>query len=91
MLEIELYVYVDSAGDFGVGKDEDAACQQYDDDIAATLPSRLVKVVLRVPEPKTITMSGTLPEESAEGAELADDRPAALHNSECVCEQCAAR
>lgn len=68
--EVEVYVVVDSAGDYGVGRDEDEACEDYDSDIGGTSCRRIVKVKLTVPLPEAIVMTGVVPAEATEGTTL---------------------
>jgi hypothetical protein len=71
MLTVEFYVLVDESGDFGIGRDEDVAKDNYADDIGGGAgPMRMVKVTLNVPEPKTVEMSGDVPEEDYTGGKL---------------------
>ncbi len=65
--EVEVWVVVDGPGDYGVGKDEEAATENYREDIGDSAgPMRVVKMTLKVPLPKIMEVTGTVPED-AEG------------------------
>jgi hypothetical protein len=66
---IEVWVMVDSAGDYAVGKDTEGAKEQYGNDIQAPEDAegfRLVKLLLTVPLPEVVEASGTMPDEGGE-------------------------
>ena len=66
-MDVELYVCVDSAGDYGIGRDEDAALADYDENIGGTNARRVIQVALSVPEFKAVVMTGVVPEEAVAG------------------------
>lgn len=70
MVEVELWACVDASGDYGVGKDEEAACQAYEDDIGGTAPRRLVKLTVKVPAPAVVELTGEAPADAEAAGEL---------------------
>lgn len=68
--QVEVWVVVASTGDYEVGRDADAAEERYADDIGGNECRRMVKVTLTVPLPVAVELTGVVPEESSEGAEL---------------------
>jgi len=73
MVDVELWVVVDEAGNYSVGNDAEAAAEKYSDDIGDGdgTAKRLVKVILKLPTPKPITLTGKVPAEAgAEACEL---------------------
>jgi len=61
----ELFVLVDAAGDYAVGKDEASAREAYENDIGALSDAdgfRLVKVTVNVPLPEVVELTGDAPE-----------------------------
>jgi hypothetical protein len=69
MLQVEVWVMVDEGGDYAVGVDETTACDSYDQDIGGgtDVAKRMVKVVLSIPKPATITLTGTVPAQPSNG------------------------
>lgn len=65
-----MWACVDADGDYGVGKDEDAATTAYDDKIGgrADRGIRYVKITVKVPLPVAIELSGECPAEPAAGS-----------------------
>lgn len=67
MHELEIWIVVDEGGDYAVGKDQDAACEAFDQEIGGTTPRRQVKVTLKVPAPVAIELTGEVPAEPTGG------------------------
>ena len=61
-VQVELWVMVDSDGEFSIGKDEDTAKEAYSDEYGAGTACRLVRVLVDVPF-ATPTLRGTAPAE----------------------------
>ncbi len=64
----EVWICVDTAGDYGAGKDIDAARQSYTDDIGAIDEAegfRFVKVTVTVPLPVVVELTGDAPAQGA--------------------------
>jgi len=62
----EVFLCVDSAGNYGVGKDEAAARENYESDVQALSDAdgfRLVKVTVAVPLPEMVELVGEAPAE----------------------------
>ena len=57
---VEVWVCVDGDGDFGIGRDADAACTNYDDEVGGGTDCgrRMVKLTVKVPLPTVIELSG---------------------------------
>ncbi len=71
-VEVEMWCAVDSNGDYGLGKDQDAARANYNDDvgdIAECDGFRLVKITVKVPLPIVAELTGEVAEQG-EPAEL---------------------
>lgn len=63
---VEVYVMVDSEGDYGAGVDPEGAAQCYADnvgDVAEKDGFRMVKILLTVPLPVEVVLTGTVPEQ----------------------------
>lgn len=70
--EVELWVCVDSNGDYSVAKTDSDARENYESEVqnlADTEGHRMVKVTLTVPLPEVVELTGTVP---------ADEKPAAM-------------
>jgi hypothetical protein len=70
-IDLEVWVCVDSNGDYGTGTDSDSAIAAYENDVGetnATEGFRLVKLTVGVPLPVALELSGS----------VADDQPATL-------------
>ncbi len=74
MVEVEVWVLIDADG-LAVSdclpehlKDEYEA--DHGQELDPSTPTRIVKVTLRVPLPKAVEMTGTVPEEVTTGSEL---------------------
>jgi hypothetical protein len=68
LCKCELFVLVDAAGDYAVGKDEAAAREAYENEIQALSDAdgfRLVKVTVNVPLPEVVELTGDAPEHGA--------------------------
>lgn len=62
---IEVWVCVDEGGDYACGNDRDGALDDYVDAIDGTGPTRLIRVLLDVPLPTPVTLTGAVPAEGA--------------------------
>jgi hypothetical protein len=71
-VEIEMVCVIDQDGDYGVGKDEDSARQDYEDNIGGTpLCLRAVVCKVTVPLPRPIVLTGVVSvQEQDTGASL---------------------
>lgn len=66
-MEVELWVLVDSDGNYSVGSSEDDCNQRFEDEIGTVQGNRrLYSLLLTVPDPKPVTLRATLPAEPAE-------------------------
>lgn len=64
MTQVELWVCIDAVGDYGIGKDEDAAKEQYEQDIGDLSDAsgfRCYQLNLSVPLPVPVVLSATVP------------------------------
>ena len=64
MIEVEVFVLVDAAGDYAVGNSPEAAREKYGEDVGPledTDGFRLVKVLLNVPLPEVVELAGDVP------------------------------
>ena len=64
--DCEMWLCVDANGDYATGVDSDTAVQAYENDIGelnATEGFRLVKVVVKVPLPVVVELTGEVSEE----------------------------
>jgi len=68
MHEIEVWVMIDSDGDYAVAKTEDDACELFESDTGGSGARRLVKLTVKVPLPKPLEATGVVvePDERAE-------------------------
>lgn len=67
-IEVEVFVVVDSAGDYATGVDVDKAKEAYENDVQALVDAegfRVVKVVVKVPLPEVVELVGVVPETGA--------------------------
>ena len=66
--EIEVWVMVDENGDYGVGRDTDSMASDYVDNIGNddTCSKRHIKLTIKVPKPKPLEVTFTLPDEAGE-------------------------
>jgi hypothetical protein len=69
--ECEVWVMVDSDGDYACCICSDGAEEKYDSEIGGSKPRRMVKVVLSVPLPSVPTLIGAVPAEGEAGLSLA--------------------
>jgi hypothetical protein len=65
----ELWIAMDSDGDYETGCDEETAITNYNDNIGGCLPLRVVKINVAMRPPKVTEASVTVPDEA--GQELA--------------------
>ncbi len=65
MHEVEVWVLVDSNGEYVAGADPDSLADLYDEQVGggAERARRMVKVVLKMPVPEYATMVGVVPAE----------------------------
>lgn len=72
MFDVEIYLLVNESGDFVVHSDEGELAEAWDNAIggAPCGPVRQITVKLKVPKPKAVVITGTVPAESNEGCEL---------------------
>lgn len=68
MHELEVWIVVDEGGDYALGKDQEGACQAFEDEIGGDQPRRQVCVKLKVPAPKVIELTGEVPAEPEGGS-----------------------
>lgn len=61
MTEVEIWLVIDSEGQAEIAMDEDEALQRFEDQIGGLNARRLVKMLLMVEPPASITVSGALP------------------------------
>jgi hypothetical protein len=63
--QIEVWVIVDENGDYSTGHDQESAGTAYDDNIgsASGTARRAIKVMLSVPLPVPVELTGTVPVE----------------------------
>lgn len=62
---IEMYAVVDDEGDYGVGIDADDAAKNYEENVGAiseVCGFRMIKILVTVPLPEIVTLSGTVGE-----------------------------
>jgi hypothetical protein len=60
--EIEIYLVVDTSGDYEVGVNEDDATERFGENIAGDAIRHMIKMTITVPLPRTIEVSAALPE-----------------------------
>lgn len=64
MIEIEVWVKVNESGEYDVGYDEESACDRYTDNgLDEESSTRLVRMLVKVPKPRPLTVSVTLPDD----------------------------
>lgn len=64
MYDVEVFVVVDSAGDYACGVSIDAARERYEEDVQSLADAegfRVVKCTLKVALPECVVLSGTAP------------------------------
>lgn len=59
--EVEVWLVVDAPGDYGVGRTEEQALENYEDNIGGNSPRRVVKLTLTVPLPRVQEVRAALP------------------------------
>lgn len=67
MVEVSVWVCVDSDGDYAVGKDDALAIEAYESDILELTSAggfRMVEITVKVPLPTTIELIGEVPVDS---------------------------
>ena len=67
MQAIEVWVRVNSEGEYDCGTDEAAASERFEESSDETLPWRFVKLVVTVPLPEVIEVSGEVSIEERPG------------------------
>lgn len=70
MIEVEVFVVVNSDGDYACGIDEESANESFEDSIGGGGQRRMVRVVLKVPQPTISTLTGIVPSENTQDALL---------------------
>lgn len=72
LIDIEVHVMVDDNGDYVVHEDIDELGTRYTEQVSEATPpvSRTITVRLKVPLPRAIVLTGTVPAEAADGATL---------------------
>jgi hypothetical protein len=70
---IEVWVMVDQYGDYDVGTSEGLAREAYDGNIGGDAARRLVKLLLTVPLPEPLVVTGTVPAPAEAECELRVD------------------
>lgn len=68
--EIECFILIDAAGDYAVGKDDESACEAFDEQIGGNGARRMVKVKLVMPLPRPVELAGVVPAECGDGMTL---------------------
>jgi hypothetical protein len=58
---LEIYVLVDSDGNYSVGTDQDACQDKFEEDNGGHLPNRLIRIMLDTPLPEVTVLSGKVP------------------------------
>lgn len=69
--KLEVWVCVDAQGDYGTGSSEEAAKEQYAEDIGPLETCggfKLYQMWLTVPLPEILTVTGEIAEDAAEGS-----------------------
>ena len=64
----EVWICVDAAGDYAVGKEESEACDAYEQTIGELVNCggyRLVKLIVNVPLPDVVELQGAAPAQGA--------------------------
>jgi hypothetical protein len=59
--QVEVWVMVDQDGDYDVGTSEELARENYDGNIGGDAARRLVKLLLTVPLPEPLVVTGVIP------------------------------
>lgn len=70
MIEVEVWVMVNSDGEYAVGPDRDEVVEAWtegDEGFQCGLPQRLVQVKLRLPKPVPVVVTAELPAEPTDG------------------------
>lgn len=65
-MQVEVWILVDESGDYALAKDEDSLSESYENDIqpvADAGATRRIKVLLTVPMPEAVTLTGVVPAE----------------------------
>jgi hypothetical protein len=71
MFELDVWLAIDADGDYGVGKDQEEACQNYVNDVNdTTVPLRMVQVRLKAAGPRPVIVRGSVPDEQLQECEL---------------------
>ena len=69
-MEVKIVLMVDEDGDYVVGQDEDEARELYDKEIGSDRARHFIHLSIRVPLPRAIQVSGTLPKQDDGGYSL---------------------
>lgn len=68
MCDCEIFLLVDSCGDYAVGNSIEAAREKYEEGIQALTDAegfRIVKLLVKVPLPEVVEMTGEVPAQGA--------------------------
>jgi hypothetical protein len=60
--EVEIYLVVDTNGDYEVGVNEDDAPERFSENISGDSIRHMIKMTITVPLPRTIEVTAALPE-----------------------------
>lgn len=64
MHELEVWIKVDESGDYSVGTDAESCVEKYGEEYDDnTQPSRLIKVVIKVPAPQVVDVAVNVPDQ----------------------------
>jgi hypothetical protein len=73
-IEVEVWVKVNESGEYDVGHDADTACERFtENEFNEGESARLVKLVVKVPVPRPLTVKVELPDD-----QTADDLAASV-------------
>lgn len=65
MLEVEVWVKVNESGEYDVGHDEDTANDRFRENVDSVTACRLVRMVVKVPKPRPLTVKVELPDDQS--------------------------
>lgn len=68
MVEISVWVCLDSSGDYAVGKEESGAIEAYESEVQGLAEAggyRLVEITVKVPLPTRIELTGDVPPDAS--------------------------
>lgn len=67
-MQVEVWVLIGECEEYAVGCSEEAAVEKFEEDVSSLAEAgavRRVRVVLTVPVPEAVTLTGTVPAEGA--------------------------